>query len=82
METPFVRVNDTLINLDRLLAVRHHPEQNGGAFRSTEHYLAVFDTGKELWLKPEDGKALIDHYQSRYINPSGGMTATTSEGAI
>jgi hypothetical protein len=59
METPFVRVNNTLINLDRLLAVQHHPERNSGAFRSTEHYLAVFDTGKDLYLKPEDGKELL-----------------------
>jgi hypothetical protein len=82
METPFVQINSTLINIDRLLAVQYHPEKTGGAFKSAEYYLTVFDTGKELWLRPEDGKELIDHYQSRYINPSGGMIATTSEGAI
>jgi hypothetical protein len=70
METPFVRVNNTLINLDRLLAIQHHPEQNGGAFRSREHYLAVFDTGKELYLKPEDGEQLVSSMHGKSSHPA------------
>lgn len=78
----FVKVNNSLINTERLLALHHKPRENGGAFQSAEHYLAVFDTGKELWLCPEDGESLLRHYQDLYFKPSGGMIATTSDGAI
>jgi hypothetical protein len=54
----FVSVNNSLINTSRLLALHHKPETEEGSFRSAEHYLAIFDTGKELWLSPEDGSTL------------------------
>ena len=55
----FVKVNKTLINANRVLAVRHRPEDAHGSFRSVEHYLVVFDTGQEVRLSPEDGLLLI-----------------------
>lgn len=60
----FVKVNDSLINLDRLLAVQHKPEREGAPFRRAEHYLVVFDTGKEVWLSPEDGRELVSLVRS------------------
>jgi hypothetical protein len=55
----FIRVNNSLISLDRLLVIHHKPARDGAPFRRAEHYVAVFDTGKELWLCPEDGKELV-----------------------
>ncbi len=78
----FVKVNDTLINGSRLLALQHKPVKEEGSFRSSEHYLAVFDTGQELRLSPEDGAALVEHYRQRCTKPLEGMMATTSESAI
>lgn len=71
----FVKVNNSLINMERLLALHHKPKQNGGVFQSAEHYIAVFDTGQELWLSPEDGLLLVTNYQEgRYIKPSEGTS--------
>jgi hypothetical protein len=78
----FVQVNNSLVNTSRLLALQHKPNQSEGSFRSAEHYLAIFDTGKELWLSPEDGAALMVQYQDLVSKPPDGMIATTSEMAI
>lgn len=78
----FVKINNSLINMERLLALHHKPKQNGGSFQSAEHYIAVFDTGKELWLSPEDGSRLLTQYQDLYNKPPDGMIATTSDSAI
>jgi hypothetical protein len=77
----FIRINNSLVNAPRLLALQHKPHQGEGSFRSAEHYLAIFDTGKELWLSPEDGAALMDKYQGLVAKPPDGMMATTSETA-
>lgn len=77
----FVYVNGTLINISRLLAVRHQPRDGERGFVTTEHYTAVFDTGKELRLEPADGAALLIHYQSCRFSPPEGNTATPSESA-
>lgn len=69
----FIKAEDTLINKDRLVAVQYKPAENGGAFVSQEHYLAVFDTGEKVWLSPTEGLALIEQCQGR-----PGTTATTS----
>ncbi len=78
----FIKVNETLINGSRLLAVQHKPQREEGSFRSSEHYLAVFDTGQEIRLSPEDGALIVEHYRQRCFKPSEGMIATTSESAI
>lgn len=75
-----VKVNNTVINATRLLVVQHKPEQKSGSFHSLEHYLAVFDTGQEIKLSPEDGRALVEHYQIT-AEKSAGTMATTSESA-
>jgi hypothetical protein len=77
----FIKINDTLINGDRLLALQHRPTREEGSFHSTEHYLAVFDNGYELRLSPEDGRSLVEYYPQRCINPLEGIIATTSESA-
>ena len=47
---------------------------------SNERYVVMFDTGKELSLKPVDGQPLIERF--RNLNkPSCGRTHTTSEDA-
>ncbi len=77
----FIRINNSLINGSRLLAVQHKPQRAEGSFRSSEHYLAVFDTGQELRLSLEDGALLVEHYRHRCFKPSEGMIATTSDNA-
>lgn len=78
----FIQINNSLVNTSRLLALQHRPHKSEGSFRSTEHYLAIFDTGKELWLSPEDGAALMNQFQGLDSRPPEGMIATTSEIAI
>ena len=76
----FIKVNDTLINTQRLLALQQQ-ESNG---HIAAHYLAVFDTGQKLVLTSEEGAALAKQCQNLlYVSkPSEGTIATTSEGAI
>jgi hypothetical protein len=74
----FLKVGDTLINLDRLLVVQHKPEVSEG-IRSNEHYRAVFDTGQELWLTPKEGERVVNHRGFICGNGSEGTIATTSE---
>lgn len=76
----FVKVNNSLINANRLLAVKHVPTKKEGSYCSAEHYLAVFDTGQELKLSPEDGSELVRSYQV-ISNVSQGMIAATSDEA-
>lgn len=78
----FTVVNGSLINTSRLLALNHKPETSEGSFRSAEHYLAIFDTGKELWLSRQDGVALAKQCHDFTSGPPSGMIATTSEIAI
>ncbi len=54
----FIRVDQTLINTTRLMVIQHKPEKTD--IRQSEHYLAVFDTGQELMLTPDQGKALME----------------------
>jgi hypothetical protein len=77
----FLKMNGTLVNIDRVLAVHHRPELLDGILYNTEHYQVVFDTGQELRLSPEDGKLLIDHGIFRSGSPPDGTTITTSERA-
>lgn len=77
----FIKVNDTLINMGRLLALQHRPEKREGNYYSAEHYLAVFDTGQQLRLTPAEGAAFVSQRQGLLTSPSSGMTATTSESA-
>jgi hypothetical protein len=76
----FVKINNSLINVNRLLAVKYVPAKKEDSYRSNEHYLAVFDTGQELKLSPEDGLELVGHYKG-LSSPSEGMIATTSDRA-
>lgn len=73
----FIKAEGSLVNKDRLVAVQHKPAENGGAFVSREHYLAVFDTGEKIWLSPTEGRALIEQCQATL-----GTIATTSESAM
>lgn len=75
----FLKINNSLINANRLLAVKHVPAKQEGSYRSTEHYLLVFDTGQELKLSPEDGSRLVEYYP--LSNPPRGKIAATSENA-
>lgn len=75
----FVQVNSSLIDVSRLLVLHHKPETAEGAFRSTGHYLAIFDTGKEVWLSMEDGATLVKQCYDFTSKPPNGMIATTSE---
>jgi len=77
----FIRVGESLLNLQRVLAVQHKPESVGGVMYSREHYAVAFDTGQELWLTPSDGMELLSHGAFRPGSRSDGMTATTSETA-
>jgi hypothetical protein len=74
----FVRINDVLINTNRLMAVQRKAGGNGPV---QDYYLAVFDTGQELMLTPVDGAILAEHCQSLLTNPSDGTMAMTSESA-
>lgn|GEM_PF-2572041 len=47
---------------------------------STEKYLVIFDSGKELWLTPQDGKLLVERFRSQ-VNPCDRKIATTSADA-
>ncbi|MCU1264631.1 MAG: hypothetical protein JWM21_949 [Acidobacteria bacterium] len=47
---------------------------------STEKYIVMFDSGKELSLKPQDGKLLVEWFRSQ-VKPSDGKIATTSADA-
>lgn len=76
----FIKVNNTVVNAARLLAVQYKPEEKSGSFHSEEHYLTIFDTGQTIRLSPEDGRALVGHYQMT-AEGSAGTTATTSESA-
>lgn len=67
--------------------VKHFYEQKDGRWMpfpdvrlSDEAYTVMFDTGKELKLKPQDGKPLIDRFRT-LSKPSDGKIATTSEDA-
>lgn len=71
----FVKVNNSLINVNRLIAVKYVSAKQEGSYRSKEHYLAVFDTGQELMLSPEDGSELVGHHHVL----SRGMIAITSD---
>jgi hypothetical protein len=76
----FVKINNTVINAARLLAIHHKPEEKSGSFHSQEHYLTIFDTGQAIKLSPEDGRALVRHYHTT-SEGSAGRIATTSESA-
>jgi hypothetical protein len=67
----FVKVNNTLVNASRILAVQHSPELDQGVRYSPEHYTAVFDTGQQIRLTPEEGSSLVSHCE--------GTIAMTSE---
>ena len=56
----FIRVNEHVINLERVLAIKHCEAVDEGMMRSAEHYLVVFDTQRELWLCPSDGVKLLE----------------------
>ena len=47
---------------------------------SDEAYSVMFDTGKELKLKLQDGKPLVERFRT-LSKPSDGKIATTSEDA-
>lgn len=64
MSEGFIRINNTLINANRLLAMERQPEKKDGRCSQVEHYLAVFDTGQKLMLTPEEGSALMDRLLS------------------
>jgi hypothetical protein len=81
----FIKINNTLINMERVLAVQYQPPTivtyDGGETTRTEegYYLVSFDTGKQVRLSSEDGALLMNnHHLSK---PPDGMTATTSESA-
>jgi hypothetical protein len=67
----FLRVNQILVNEQRLLAMDHivHP---------SEHFVLVFDSGERVQITAEDGWLLLDRHE-RYLKPSEGITATASE---
>ena len=81
MELKFLVVNDTVINLSRVLAVHHDPG-NGQTtgFVITDHYLVMFDDGQSLSLKPVDGQPLIERFRN-LCKPSEGKTQTSSDDA-
>lgn len=81
MQDEFVVINDTAINLRRVLAVHHDPgngQSSGLVIR--EHYLVMFDDGQKLSLKPVDGQPLIERFRN-FCKPSDGKTQTSSEDA-
>ena len=55
----FIKVGNTLINTTRLLIIEHKQAEKTDRFSQPEHYLAVFDTGQNLMLTPEEGSALV-----------------------
>jgi hypothetical protein len=78
MTDEFVVINNTAINLSRVLAVHHDPgngQTTGYVIR--EHYLVMFDDGQKLSLKPVDGQPLIERFRN-LAKPSLGTTQTTS----
>jgi hypothetical protein len=77
----FLKINGSAIAIDRLVAVRHCPLRDEGIIYSPEHYQAVFDTGLELRLTPNEGVELV-HRLNEARNPSEGKTATTSSSAM
>ncbi len=79
----FVKLDNILINTDRLISVKHEPETNTRQLEQSEHYMALFDTGQLVMLTVEDGEALIERCQCLYKpTPSAGTMATTSESRI
>lgn len=76
----FVKLDNILINVDRLISVKHEPEVRTRQLDQSEHYMALFDTGQLVMLSVEDGRALIEQSQCLYTpTPSDGTIATTSE---
>lgn len=55
----FAKVDNTLIDTDRLLALQYKSARAEGSYVSTEHYLAIFDTGQELRLTVQEGALLL-----------------------
>ncbi len=81
MKDEFVVINNTAINLSRVLAVHHDPGNGqSSGFVIREHYLVLFDGGHTLSLKPVDGQPLIERFRN-LAKPSLGKTQTTSEDA-
>lgn len=81
MQDEFVVINNTAINLSRVLAVHHDPGNGqSSGFVIREHYLVLFDHGQRLSLKPVDGQPLIERFRN-FNKPSCGKTHTTSEDA-
>jgi len=79
----FVKLDNVLINVERLISVKYGPETQSPKLVQSEHYLALFDTGQVVMLEPEDGRALIERCQRLYTPiPSEGKIATTSESKI
>jgi hypothetical protein len=52
----FVKLDNILINVERLISVKYGPETQSPKLVQSEHYLALFDTGQVVMLEPEDGK--------------------------
>ena len=80
----FAVVNNSAINLDRLIALQHRPEVNEGVRFGPEHYWATFDTQQELRLTTEEGVLLLECIQAASESSDGttkGTMATTSDHA-
>ncbi len=75
----FLEINGSAIARERLLAVRHHPKVDEGVVYSPEHYQAVFDTGQELRLTPEEGAELVQRLNGSRKPPNGTTAITSSE---
>jgi hypothetical protein len=56
----FIKLDNILINLDRLISVKHEPEMQTRQIEQSEHYMALFDTGQLVMLSVTDGTALIE----------------------
>jgi hypothetical protein len=81
----FAIVNNSAINLDRLLVLQHKPEVNEGVRYGPEHYWAMFDTHQELRLSTEEGALLLKCIQDAAESSDGttkGTIATTSDHAM
>ena len=78
MET-FVKVGKSVVNASRVIAVQHKSGKHEGVFQQDEHYLVTFDSGKELWLTPEEGGEFIDQHCGGAGKGAEGMIATTSD---
>lgn len=72
----FVRVGNTLVNMNRLLLMQHKPEKTEGCFFNREYYRIVFAGAEEMRLTPEEGALLLERY-----NLPPGRIDTTSEAA-